>query len=423
MKENILPELKLKEPILENCIINKSDIIQNQIPKKECLNEVENVNKDILLPSLLKLPEKVDSEKCENEKDKNLKDSSDYEIDILTESSCYKKKDSITTINNNNTNNNIINNISNNINLGNTISHSINLGKNNTNRNDIPCYINEIEEINIDNDDNDNDNNSNDIIDISEEKNSTQSKESSKNDKDFILSESLRKIVPKSRFLRGHCPFNFFEKEKCKNMDFKKVNIRKYISDISAQWKKMTDKEKEPYVKLSEEFKKNYLANNNSEDSEEQKLISRKRRKKRKIIPESDNNNNTYTNVEINNSNNDNNKVNKKSNNFLINNNPIESFAIYTNNKNGKKNEVKLFETKKIDFSELKNYDQSGIGKNEAEKKSEKNEVNENVENKNMMIQNNTNTVDKMNEFINNILIPFVVKSFDFIKSLSTNNS
>ena len=89
-----------------------------------------------------------------------------------------------------------------------------------------------------------------------EEKDSTQLKESEKNDKEYSLSESLRYNVPKNRFLRGHCPFNFFEKEKCKNVDFKKVNVRIYISNISAQWEKMSDKEKEPYVKLSEEFKK-----------------------------------------------------------------------------------------------------------------------------------------------------------------------
>ena len=94
---------------------------------------------------------------------------------------------------------------------------------------------------------------------MSEEKDSTQSKESEKNDKEYSLSESLRYNVPKNRFLRGHCPFNFFEKEKCKNVDFKKVNVRTYISNISAQWKKMSDKEKEPYVELSGEFKKNYL--------------------------------------------------------------------------------------------------------------------------------------------------------------------
>ena len=98
------------------------------------------------------------------------------------------------------------------------------------------------------------------MIDLSKEKNSTQSKESEKNDKEYSLSESLRYSVPKNRFLRGHCPFNFFEKEKCKNVDFKKVNVRTYISNISAQWKKMSDKEKEPCVKLSEEYKKNYLA-------------------------------------------------------------------------------------------------------------------------------------------------------------------
>ena len=79
-------------------------------------------------------------------------------------------------------------------------------------------------------------------------------KESEKNDKEYSLSESLRNGVPKNRFLREHSPFNCFGKEKCKNVDFKKVNVRIYISNISVQLKKMSDKEN--YVKWSEEFKK-----------------------------------------------------------------------------------------------------------------------------------------------------------------------
>ena len=35
----------------------------------------------------------------------------------------------------------------------------------------------------------------------------------------------------------------------------------------------------------------------------------------------------------------------------------------------------------------------------------------------------NNDSLNKMNDYINSVLIPFVVKSFDFIKSLTKNNS
>ena len=35
----------------------------------------------------------------------------------------------------------------------------------------------------------------------------------------------------------------------------------------------------------------------------------------------------------------------------------------------------------------------------------------------------NNNSTGKMNKYINSILIPFIVKSFDFIKSLTTMNN
>ena len=215
------------------------------------------------------------------------------------------------------------------------------------------------------------------IIDLSEEK----------NDKEYSLSESLRRFAPRSRFLHGHCPFNFFEKEKCKNIDFKKVNIRTYISNISAEWEKMSDKEKEPYVKLSDEFKNNYLAQISLDYSQKQKVISRKRRRKCRTIAKSNiDNNNSINNNNGNSSKSKftqrltNNKINYNNNNSS----QLESFSIYTTNKYTKK------------------------------------KVNENNDNKNILIKNNS--ANKMNEYINSVLIPFLVKSFNFIKSL-TNNS
>ena len=96
-----------------------------------------------------------------------------------------------------------------------------------------------------------------------------------KESKDSSLSDNSKKNN-KRKYLRGHCPFNFFEKEKCKNMDFKKVNVRSYISEISAQWKIMTDEEKAPYVKLSEDFKKKVMETNNLDDLEEMRLSNKK---------------------------------------------------------------------------------------------------------------------------------------------------
>ena len=172
----------------------------------------------------------------------------------------------------------------------------------------------------------------------------------------------------------------------------------------------MTDKEKEPYVKLSEEFKKNFLANKNSDDSEE-KILSKKRRKKRRTIIE-DINNKTEINYKLNN-----NTLNKKNNNINLNKNPTESFSKYTTNNFAKeKVENKLFEKKKIIDPQNNN-----IEKNEGVKKEEdkKEKIKKNENNKIMI---NKDSLDKMNEYLNSVLIPFVVKSFDFIKSFTINN-
>ena len=39
------------------------------------------------------------------------------------------------------------------------------------------------------------------------------------------------------------------------------------------------------------------------------------------------------------------------------------------------------------------------------------------------MILVDSNSLDKLNEYLNNTLIPFVVKSFDFLKKLSMEKS
>lgn len=81
-------------------------------------------------------------------------------------------------------------------------------------------------------------------------------------------------IKPKSQFLQGYNPFIFYEKEKCYNIDFSKINARDYIKEIAYQWKKMTEEEKEPYVKLAIDFKKNSTA-----VPEEERMLNKKRKR------------------------------------------------------------------------------------------------------------------------------------------------
>jgi len=112
--------------------------------------------------------------------------------------------------------------------------------------------------------------------------------------------------------------------------------------------------------------------------------------------------------------NNKKNQTNKNDISFNIN-NPIESFSLYTN-KFIKKN--KIFESENSLSLQPENNEKNENIKNNQEKKEEKDE---NDNNKIMLIKNNDD-IDKMNEYINSVLIPFVVKSFDFIKSLTMNN-
>lgn len=285
---------------------------------------------------------------------------------------------------------------------------------------------NDIEEINIANDENDEDISisKNSVIDITEMRGSDIDKEEHTNnkDKDYSLSESVQNYYTKSRYLRGHCPFNFFEKEKCKNVDFKKVNVRSYISAISAQWKIMTDEEKEPYVKLSEEFKRKILESNNLEELEELKMTNKKRKRKLRIL---------------NKTNKDNNKINlgnKKeepkiiNNNINFNNNKIENFSVYTTNRYTKKkadrimNEVNSNENKSIENKSIENetssYIQQTLDKSENDKKD--NNIINSLCDKYKIIKQSSKI--KTNEYIKSVLIPFVAKSLEFLDSIRSDN-
>ena len=88
------------------------------------------------------------------------------------------------------------------------------------------------------------------------------------------LKPEKKNFKPKSQYLQGYNPFIFYEKEKCYNIDFSKINARDYIKEISYQWKTMTEEEKEPYVKLAIDFKKN--SENTPED---EKMLNKKRKR------------------------------------------------------------------------------------------------------------------------------------------------
>ena len=280
----------------------------------------------------------------------------------------------------------------------------------------------EIEEINIANDDNDDEISisKNSIIDITELRGSEIDKDEQSNrekdSKDSSLSDTSKKNN-KRKYLRGHCPFNFFEKEKCKNMDFQKVNVRSYISEISAQWKVMTDEEKAPYVKLSEDFKKKVMETNNLDDLEEMRLSNKKRRrKKRNINP-------------INKDNKDNNNKEEPqiiNNNINFNNNKIENFSVYTSSryvkkkKNNISNETNSNEIKSVE-NESSSYYQQTLEKSENDKKENKNNIFNEICDRFQSLKNISDK--KTNEFIKSALIPFIMKSFEFLDSLKTENN
>ena len=76
--------------------------------------------------------------------------------------------------------------------------------------------------------------------------------------------------------LRGYTPFNFFEKEKFKGNIPTGITHRDYVIQISAEWRKMNENEKEPYLKMAVEFAKNVTQNG------EELLISKKRKRTNK---------------------------------------------------------------------------------------------------------------------------------------------
>ena len=108
-----------------------------------------------------------------------------------------------------------------------------------------------------------------------EEKNMHSPKKRGRKKKEEKIPKSDGKEKPS--ILRGYNPFIFYEKEKFKEINVKEINQREYVKQISAEWKKMTDEEKEPYLKMAIEFTNNMVAQNG-----EGSLIAKKRKKTKK---------------------------------------------------------------------------------------------------------------------------------------------
>ena len=413
--ENKENKISLIRPRLESPKEKKSLFIlkkESQIPeqKEKILNQIIPQKRKIdLSPFQFHFPLTLSQSLENKEKETNQKESkenSDFEIDVMTESWGLNKLEKMEKELDADTDND---------------NEKLKIDLNNKKNEKDKEKENEIEEINIANEENDEDISisKNSIIDITELKGSDIEKDDQTNnkDKDYSFSESVQKNYTKSRYLRGHCPFNFFEKEKCKNVDFKKVNVRSYISAISAQWKVMTDKEKEPYVKLSEEFKRKILSSNNLDDLEEIRLSNKKRKRKQKVINRGNKSNN-------------NNAINKEepkiiNNNINFNNNKIENFSVYTTNRYEKNktnnnkinNEINSNENKSIE-NESSSYVQQTLDKSENDKK-EDNILND-LSEKYKIIKKASKA--KTNEYIKSVLIPFVVKSLEFLDNLRSDN-
>lgn len=122
---------------------------------------------------------------------------------------------------------------------------------------------------------NNNYNNTNIIIEIKDDKEISPSKLAKYENQ---ISKGVKKKkakVSNNPYIHGYYPFIFYEKQKCKENDFSKISVKDYIKQISNQWKKMTDEEKEPYVKLALDYKRNAY----NKPTIEKQLLSKKRKR------------------------------------------------------------------------------------------------------------------------------------------------
>ena len=126
--------------------------------------------------------------------------------------------------------------------------------------------------------------NSDFIIEIDEEKNNGDN--ANLNKEDDSKKKKKKRYKKKSQFLNGYTPFIFFEKEKFKIANFKEIKPNDYVRQISAEWKKMTDKEKEPYVRMALQFKIDFLSQQQQQQQEKRNFINQKRKREIEIEDE-----------------------------------------------------------------------------------------------------------------------------------------
>ena len=140
----------------------------------------------------------------------------------------------------------------------------------------------EISETLLDNDKDKNKDNSNKgfkdiIIEIGDDKDSpTPKKEKKKKSKKEPKDPKDQETKSRNSVISGYNAFIFYEKEKFKGVNCKEINVREYVSQISSEWRKMSEKDKEPYVKMAIDFKNN----NKLPMDEKGQLLTKKRKRK-----------------------------------------------------------------------------------------------------------------------------------------------
>ena len=73
----------------------------------------------------------------------------------------------------------------------------------------------------------------------------------------FQKKEKSEKCNKRGRLsFRGYSPFSFYEKERFKGHNNKKIKQRDFVKQISMEWKNMSEEEKEPYIQQFLDFKK-----------------------------------------------------------------------------------------------------------------------------------------------------------------------
>ena len=131
--------------------------------------------------------------------------------------------------------------------------------------------------------DRDNDNNSGKkvfkdiIIELGEDiDSSTEKKEKKKKNKKESKNSKNPEAKNINSVISGYNAFIFYEKEKFKAVNCKEINVREYVSKISSEWRNMSEKDKEPYVKMALDFKNNHKL----PTDEKGQLLTKKRKRK-----------------------------------------------------------------------------------------------------------------------------------------------